>query len=412
MKRSIAAAVGIAAAVSLVLAACSSGSGDDTSNRRRHADGRQSPVTISLAGWSLATTPEFQTLADGFHAAHPNVTVELKEYDAANYDTQMIADLAAGTAPDVVTLKDLKNFYTYQAGKQLLDVSDVAKGLCDNVSGADNYEVDGKTYAIPYRQDSWVLYYNKDLFEKAGVAIPDGSWTWDDYADTAKELTTNLKAAGSTALGTYQHSWQSTVQGFALAQTPDVDLTDGDYSYLKPYYDRVLDLQKSGAQVDYGTVTTNKLTYQAQFGKQQAAMMLMGSWYVATLLAQQKSGDADKFDWGIAPAPQFDSSTTGTDNTPVTFGDPTGLAINAATAKDDKKLAAAKEFLAYVATAEAAKALAGIGITSSYLDDRSSTPTSRSTARRRTTCPSSPSARTTPSRRTRCRRTSRASRTC
>ena len=55
-----------------------------------------------------------------------------------------------------------------------------------------------------------------------------------------------------------------------------VDLTDGDYSFLKPYYDRVLDLQNAGAQVDYGTVTTNKLTYQAEFGKQQAAMMPMG----------------------------------------------------------------------------------------------------------------------------------------
>lgn len=370
MKRSTLAAVGIAAVVSLGLAACSSGGGDTSSapsDDTTTAD--TTPVTISLSGWSLATTPEFQTLVDGFEAAHPNVTVELKEYDAANYDTQLTADLAAGSAPDVVTLKVLKTFLTYQGGKQLLDISDVAKDLSDNVSGADNYVVDDKTYAIPYRQDSWLLYYNKDLFDAAGVAYPDGSWTWDDYATTAKELTTNLAAAGSPALGTYQHSWQSTVQGFADAQSPDVDLTDGDYSFLKPYYDRVLGLQSAGAQVDYGTVTTNKLTYQAEFGKQQTAMMLMGSWYVATLLAQQKSGDADTFNWGIAPAPQFDSSTTGMDKTPVTFGDPTGMAINAATGKDEKKLAAAKQFMAYVATPEAAKALAGIGIASSYLDD-------------------------------------------
>jgi len=369
MKRSILAAVGVAAVVSLGLSACGGG-GNDTSNAPSGTPTADTtPVTISLSGWSLATTPEFQTLADGFHAAHPNVTVELKEYDAANYDTQLTADLAAGSAPDVVTLKVLKTFLTYQGGKQLLDISDVAKGLSDKVSGADNYVVDGKTYAIPYRQDSWLLYYNKDLFDKAGVATPDGTWTWDDYADAAKELTTKLKAAGSPALGTYQHGWQSTVQGFADAQTHGVDLTKGDYTFLKPYYDRVLDLQKSGAQVDYGTVTTNKLTYQAEFGKQQAAMMPMGSWYVATLLAQQKSGDADTFNWGLAPAPQFDSSTTGTSKTPVTFGDPTGMAINAATAKDDKKLAAAKEFMAYIATPEAAKALAGIGIASSYLDD-------------------------------------------
>ena len=60
-----------------------------------------------------------------------------------------------------------------------------------------------------------------------------------------------------------------------------------DYGYLKPYYERVLALQSAGAQVEYNTVTANKLTYQAEFGKQQAAMMPMGTWYVATLIAQQ-----------------------------------------------------------------------------------------------------------------------------
>ena len=76
-------------------------------------------------------------------------------------------------------------------------------------------------------------------------------------------------------------------------------------------------------------------------------MMPMGTWYVATLLAQQNSGDADKFKWGIAPAPQFDASTAGTAKTPVTFGDPTGFGINAADRRS--KLTAAKEFLAYAA---------------------------------------------------------------
>lgn len=361
MKRSITAALGLAAAASLVLSACSSGGSSGGSSAGAPAPSSTDPVTITLAGWSLSTTPEFKTLADGYHAAHPNVTVQLKEYDATNYDTQMIADLAAGTAPDIYVQKNLKNFVTYQSGKQLLDVSDVAAKVGDKVGGLKSYAVDGKTYAIPYRQDSWVLYYNKDLFDKAGVKYPDGTWTWDDYAKTAAELTTKLKSAGSDALGAYQHTWQSTVQGFALAQTPNADLISGKFDYLKPYYQRALDMQSAGSQVAYGTITTNKLTYQAQFGKQKAAMMPMGTWYVATLIAQQAKGDADKFSWAFAPAPQFDSSTTGTSKTPVTFGDPTGLGINPKIAKN--KVAAAKDFLAYAAGTDGAKALASIGIT-------------------------------------------------
>ena len=360
MKRMIPTAAGTAAVV-LALTACSSGGGDEPP---AEAEG---PVTLTLAGWSLATTPEFQTLADAYHEENPDVTVELAEYDATEYDTQMIADLAAGSAPDVYVLKNLKNFWTYQDGGQLLDVSDVTEGLDPATGGADFYEVDGASWAVPYRQDSWFLYYNEDLFEQAGVAEPDGSWTWDDYATAAQDLTSGLEEADSDALGTYQHAWQSVVQGFALAQTEGADLASGDFGYLEPFYDQAVALQDAGAQADFGTVTTNQLTYQAQFGTQQAAMMPMGSWYVATLLAQQESGEADEFEWGMAPIPQVDAATTGMDATPVTFGDPTGLGINPSI--DEEKVAAAQDFLAFAAGEGGADALAEIGITPALLSD-------------------------------------------
>ncbi|MCJ1697531.1 extracellular solute-binding protein [Rathayibacter caricis] len=358
MKRRFA-VTGVALAAALSLTACSEGGGGDAA---APADG---PVTLSLSGWSLSTTPEFQALADAFSEKDPDVTIEVKEYDATNYDTLMTADLAAGSGPDIITQKNVKNVVTYQSGGQLMDVSDVE--IPDSIGGAEAYEVDDKQWATPYRQDSWVLFYNKDLFDQAGVAYPDGSWTWDDYESNAESLKTALSAAGSTANGTYGHSWQSTVQGFAAAQTPDVDILGGDYSYLEPYYERVLALQDAGAQVDYNTVVANKLTYQAEFGKQNAAMMPMGTWFVASLIAQQKSGDSDTFNWGIAPIPQFDESTTGEGDTPVTFGDPTGFGINANI--DDSEAAAAKEFLEFAASEEGAEVVASLGITPALTSD-------------------------------------------
>jgi multiple sugar transport system substrate-binding protein len=123
-------------------------------------------------------------------------------------------------------------------------------------------------------------------------------------------------------------------------------------------------MQDSGAQVKYGTATTAKLTYQAQWGKQKAAMMLMGSWQVSQYLAQIKTGDAMQFKWGIAPVPQLDSSTF---STPVTFGDPTGIGINPAI--DKAKVDAAKKFLAFIGGQDAAVALAGIGVVPAYTSD-------------------------------------------
>ena len=358
MKRSYAAAAGIAVVATLALAGCSGG-GDEAA-----APEESGPVTLTLSGWSLDTTPEFQALADAFHEENPDVTVELKGYDAAEYNTLLTADLAAGSGPDIITQKEVKFVPTFVEGGQLLDVSDVE--LPDGISGASSYEVDGTAYAVPYRNDSWVLYYNKALFDQAGVEYPDGSWTWDDYADAADALNEGLADAGSAAKAAYLHSWQSTVQGFANAQS-DADILEGDYGHMEPFYDNVLALQESGDQVDFNTAKANQLTYQGEFGKQNAAMLQMGTWFVATLIAQQASGEADDFEWGIAPIPQVDDSTAGLDNTPVTFGDPTGFGINAAI--DDSKVSAAKKFLAFAAGEEGAQILAEIGITPALLTD-------------------------------------------
>ncbi|MBM0202384.1 extracellular solute-binding protein [Micromonospora sp. STR1s_5] len=400
MKRAILTSVSAATALTLVLAGC--GGEDEPADPN-------APVTITLAGWSLDSTPEFKTLADGFKATHPNVTVELKEYAAGNdYDTQMITDLAAGTAPDVYVMKNLKNFYTYQSGGQLLDVSDATSGL-DSVPALASYQVDGKTYAVPYRQDSWVLFYNKELFAKAKVAPPDGSWTWDDYTDATKRLHTGLKGAGSNATGAYQHTFQSTVQGFALAQTPNADLLSGDFGYLKPYYERSLDLQAAGAQPTFGTAKTNKLTYQAQFGKQQSAMLLMGTWYVATLLNQRKSGDADTFQWGIAPAPQFDKSTTGTSATPAPSA--TRPAWGSTRRSTSRRPPRPRLSSSTPAARMPPRRWPGSASPRPRSPTRSPRRCSGWTAYRRTTCRSSPTPSTPSSRRTRCRSTPPACRT-
>lgn len=350
MKRKLTAAVGIAAAAALALTACGGDSGAET------PDG---PVTLTLSGWSLDTTPEFQTLADAFTAENPDVTIELKQYDAAEYNTLVTADLAAGVGPDIITQKEVKYVTTFQEGGQLLDVSDVK--LPDGLAGVDSYKVDGVSYAVPYRNDSWVLYYNKALFDAAGVDYPDGSWTWDDYAEAAAAL-----KAGGAPYGAYSHRWQSVIQGFANAQgsAGGKGVLSGEYDYMAEFYELALEMQNAGSMVDFNTSSANQLTYQGEFGKQNAAMLPMGTWYVATLIAQQASGDADDFEWGIAPIPQLDAKHA---DEPITFGDPTGFAINANI--DPSKIDAAKAFLAFAAGEAGAKLLAEIGITPALTND-------------------------------------------
>jgi multiple sugar transport system substrate-binding protein len=366
--------IGLAAVAVLALAGCSSSaatpSPEATTTPTAGASAATAaptptpaPVSLTMAGWSLSQTPEFQTLADAFHAANPWVTIKVIEYKAGNdYDTQMIADLAAGSAPDLYILKNLKNFYTYEDGGQLMDVSDVASGLDSHTSGLSFYQVDGKTFAVPYRQDSWYLFYDKDMFDQAGVAYPDGKWTWDDYAAAADKIQKAI--GGGDVYAAYEHGWQSTVQGFANAQAPGASILSGNFDYMKAFYDRALKMQDSGDQPSYNTLSTNKLTYQAQWGKQKAAMLIMGSWNISSYLANVKNGDAVDFKWGIAPVPQVDSSTF---SDPVTFGDPTAIGINPAI--DASKVDAAKQFLAFVGGQDAAVALAKLGLVPAYSSD-------------------------------------------
>ncbi len=365
MNRRIAATAALAS-MALFLTACSGGtSSSEGGETASGGDGEAMGGTITMSAWNVASTPEFQSLVDGFNATNPDYTVEIVEYDTNEYDTQMVADLAAGTAPDVVTQKNQAYFSTYADGGQLMDVSDVAAELTPS-QALDSFTVDGTTLAVPYRQDAWVLFYNKDLFAAAGVEEPDGTWTWDDYEQAAADLTAGLEDQGG-AFGTYQHGWNAAVQGFANAQVDGADPLSGDFEFYKPYYERALRMQEAGSQETFGNISTNQLHYTSEFGTQKAASTIMGSWYVASLIAQQASGDADEFEWGIAPAPQLDESTVYPDGTPRTFGNPTGLAINPAI--DEAKVDTAKAFLAWAASAEGAKAVASIGITPAVVTD-------------------------------------------
>ena len=119
------------------------------------------------------------------------------------------------------------------------------------------YDIDGKTYALPYRTDFWVLYYNKKMFDDAGIQYPE-NLTWDEYEDLAKKLSKN----DGQVYGAYQHIWRSTIQAIAAAQN-EANLVEPDYRFMTDYYDRALRMQKEGAQMDFGTAPAGNILLMA-----------------------------------------------------------------------------------------------------------------------------------------------------
>lgn len=351
----------------MLLSACGGGSGDGSNTSSGATLDPNVKVTITVGGFNMASDPGFPTLNKAFNKKYPNVTVKAKEYSAANFDKQMTADISAGTAPDVFPTKNLDQYATYVKSGVLADLSDIAKSFNESQyikDSLDYFKVKGKTYAIPNRSDPWVLFYNKDMFKKAGIAEPTSAWTWDDYLNVAEKLKSKLSAAGyADAKPLYHHStWPNLIQGPSFAQDgSNQAFFSGKYDWMTRMYGIFLKAQKEGLTIDYNTVSSTNTAYQSQFGTQKAAIMPMGAWYASTLISQQGNGQANRFDWGMAPLPQKDTSTL---SKPVTFGGPTADCIPSNIKGNE--LLAAKAYVAFAAGEEGSKVMAAIGSGPAY----------------------------------------------
>ena len=126
----------------------------------------------------------------------------------------------------------------------------------------DQVTVDGSLYELPFRNDFWVLFYNKDLFDAKGVAYPTNDMTFDEYDALAREMTDTT--FGSQVYGAHYHTWRSAVQLFGVLDGKHTIL-DGNYDFFKPYYEMVLNQEADGVCRKYTDLKTEGLHYSAAF---------------------------------------------------------------------------------------------------------------------------------------------------
>ena len=172
----------------------------------------------------------------------------------------------------------------------------------------------GKTYGVPFRKDNYVLYYNKDLFDAAGVAYPEDGMNLDDFRALAKKMTSGEGA--EKVYGAHIHTWASMV-GAMPRRLDTWSYLDDSMDALKPYYDCVLGMMDDGSIMDYGELKATSTHYSGVFYNQQAAMLPMGTWFINMLLE-----NAD-FNWGVCTLPNEKGSGNDTAMggvTPVSIG--------------------------------------------------------------------------------------------
>lgn len=160
------------------------------------------PVTLTYFTFSAAPDhlADLDAIIAAFEAQNPNITIEVQTAAYADYFTKLQTSVAGGTAPDTFEL-NYENFVSYASAGTLLDLS--APAAADTTFSADVYypkaysvfQSDGVQYGLPESFSDVLLLYNKDLFDKAGVAYPSADWTWKDELAAAEKLTD--KAAGT-----------------------------------------------------------------------------------------------------------------------------------------------------------------------------------------------------------------------
>lgn len=144
--------------------------------------------TFSAAPDHLETLDEMVAL---FEAANPGIDVEVETAAYADYFTELQTRIAGGEAPDSFEL-NYENFVTYAGKGALLDMTTAVDAETAGryyPEALEAFQLGGVQYGLPASFSNVVLFYNKDLFDAAGVAYPTADWTWAEEMEAAKRLT-------------------------------------------------------------------------------------------------------------------------------------------------------------------------------------------------------------------------------
>lgn len=262
-------------------------SGTPTANtaaaaQKEEKDGGKDQIELNVAMWDYTSLEYHSRLVKAFEEEYPEVRVNVIEAPAEDYSDKVSVMLSGDNNIDVVFVRDTASYTSMISKEQLAPLDDLIneKSVDLSVYGGmvEQYAIDGKIYGLPYRKDIWMLFYNKDIFDAAGIPYPTERMTLDEYRELAAKLTTG--DGNEKIYGALNNKWNHAVSNLAM-QTGKYDLLSGDYSFLKPYYDAVCAMQNEDkSSMNYSTIVASNIHYSGPFYNGQVAMMPMGSWFM------------------------------------------------------------------------------------------------------------------------------------
>jgi multiple sugar transport system substrate-binding protein len=310
--------------LTLFASACSGGKSESggaspsSGEGGKNESGSPKQITLKFAGWEVSSL-ETESVKKGlelFMQQYPNIKVEYTTLPGGtNYITKIQTLLAGNEAPDVFFLQS--DYYRdFVKRDQLLDLTSYVQSdfsLDDMIPSALAIsEVDGKFYGIESCTVSPVLYYNKDIFDKANLPYPPGNpneaWTWDEFAEVARKLTIR-EGDRVTQYGVYGAEDYYMTLALVMSNGGNWFTDDGTGPAVNtPEVIEVLEAIKR-LRVEYGASPEAKLLTNMGMSSSQMlqtgkiAMLINGSW------ALQELSHMD-FPVGVAVLPKFKEAVT------------------------------------------------------------------------------------------------------
>lgn len=201
-----------------------------------HAEEEYDPVSLTFWGWT-ASDFEAKSIQDGldaFQEKYPWITVEYMTVPSADYHTKLKTALASGSGPDVFYL-DATQCADFVKANLIMDITDIAAEFTENMTEASLQKVsmtneDGETsvYGLDICNVGPVIFYNRDLFDEAGVEpMPtkwEERWTWDEFVENMQKLTKTDDSGSTTQYGTC--NWQEQYSLYVLQELLDLNGAD------------------------------------------------------------------------------------------------------------------------------------------------------------------------------------------
>jgi len=265
-------------------------------------------VELSLFTWTrpgeLAIN---QQLCEEFEAEHPGVRVEIINEPGDRAMDKLQTMVAAGNPPDVMSIHGAY-FVPLAANGALLDLDPLIAE--DSEFDLEDFYPElvelcrygGGLYSLPRYTSVYVLFYNKDLFDRAGIGYPDDTWTWDDYLAAARKLTVSSGDPQKRRFGCVIDFWGARIYPWVWAAGGQI-LDEGgkrcllDQAEAQDALQFLVDLRHEW-NVCPPTTMAERRQNIAMFVNGQVGMFQTGAWDI------QQMQEAKALRWDIAPLPK------------------------------------------------------------------------------------------------------------